>query len=511
MIGNLPLYVLERKELTADADGITFTLSDYTLPTDWTGKHLVILATLRSAIAGAEDTLFITFNGSSSGYHLHYFNASNTTSSAARRDSKSSFDSSGQMPGGTATANHLGVFAALIPEYANTSRHKTMISQMGNMGNNMRTTSHLWANTAAITSIKIDATLANMEAPSAAILCLVDESYSVRAETKGSAGTFDISSIPDLDGDLMFIGMLRGANASALEDVELNLANDTTDANYDRQRLLATDTTLAAAQASDRIVGKCTGDSATANAFGAIVGSVHQYGLPDNDPAYTALSQGFDTTTPTAGLAAISGCYNAVAAIARFGLQGANTTNFVTGSSLWLYRQKPYTLREELTSTTTITIDAIPQDGVALQISICARGDNASATRSVHVYPNADETATNYRYQYHRAAASTASAARNTNDIDGPHMPGSSGTANVFGGATLVLPDYTSTNRVKMMTGHGGNAEASMQAIRIGWDSTVAVTSLKFDFDTGDMVDGTVVEVTVVKADPTATLESRAA
>jgi hypothetical protein len=131
-----------------------------------TFQHLQIRAIARStAAATGLDGVFAQFNsdtGSNYARHNLIGDGASATASAATSTTVLVF---GQIPKNNETANRFGAFVCDILDYANTNKYTTTRSLLGtdlNGSGQVRFTSGLWQNTAAITSIKLTSETNNL-------------------------------------------------------------------------------------------------------------------------------------------------------------------------------------------------------------------------------------------------------------------------------------------------------------------------------------------------------------
>ena len=108
---------------------------------------------------------------------------------------------------------------------------------------------------------------------------------------------------------------------------------------------------------------------------------------------------------------------------------------------------------------------------------------------------NADTTTANYDRQLLLGTGSTVTAAQSAANRSCGRVPGNNATANVFGGGTTTIYNYTKTDRHKhRLTANGttgGYSSAQLESTR--WESTAAVTSLVLRLnDDSDFMAGSV-------------------
>ena len=495
---NLPLYILDEDELTAEAASHTFTLSGYTIPS-W-AVHLVILYTVQSKIAGSEDTIELRINADSgSNYNFQRLTGTSTTASSAKSDSQTGAHL-GQMSGATGIgSNGFGGGMVLIPEYANTARHKLILAQNGRYEFNTYTHVARWASTAAVTSIVIRALSANLEVGSRFTLAVVDERYSVRAETLSADGALDFQNIPALD-DIAGIAVVRSSRAATTDNQEIRLNNDTIEANYSGQYLHANGSTPSAATTNAGVSFTMPADSADAGVYGLLAFTIDQFAKGNDDPHYLFVSGAHGSSGV---ITVASGRRNNVEAVNRVGLIADIGPDWMAGSSMWLYRvPKAYVQRVVVTAAggaASLTLDNIPQNGDALVITLYARGESAVSVISAIIQFNEDTTGSNYDYQDLSGDGTTVAASRSASSQRVGRIPAASAGANIWGGFVAVIPDYTKTDRHKQVIIYMGAAEDVVIVQHTRWKATAAITKVVLSIaGSTDFDQNTVAEVAVV-------------
>lgn len=498
---NLPLWILNEKELSTAAASVTFTLSDETLPSAWTGLHLVIIVSARGAQAAQWTSLGVRFNGDSgSNYNFQRVTGEGSTASAGRTDANT-ITKPMQITADSAGADIFSGGIILIPDYADTTRHKTLLALGGPVEDRVEAATGRWASTAAITSITLDPDGGDLMIGSRFILALVDERYRIQKSVLSGDGTFDIQNIPGLDGQLVILGTIRSTRGIVNETAQRILNNDTTDSNYGRQRIRANGSTASASAAADRSAGIVAGANATSDVVGAYIEIISQYGKGDDDAHDISFCGNHESSGPNGFFEIYSARRNNAAAVTRFGVGRAGSpANYKSGSSLWLYHvPKTHVRRVEATANVaSYTFSDLPA-GEALIINIYARTDTAAATEGVDVEFNADTTAANYDRQRLEGDGGTVTAARSAAEQEHLEVPGDSATANIFGGGMLLIPAFSKTDRHKHSLFLGGPADDMVEIVSRRWENTAAITSVKLTPSAGgNFVDGTVIEVSAV-------------
>jgi len=158
--------------------------------------------------------------------------------------------------------------------------------------------------------------------------------------TLASPGTFDQASIDQTYNDLIVVLMVRGTNAATNDNIDIKFNNDG-GANYTWDIATVVNTTLSASVTAGSAVGsiaKASSAGGTANVFTPVVIVIPGYtstswfkvALSQYGVAYTALAA--NTTTGTGMLQ-----WASTAAINRISVQGDNTANLATGSTMRIY------------------------------------------------------------------------------------------------------------------------------------------------------------------------------
>ena len=134
------------------AASIEFT----SIPATYT--DLCLVYSLRGNIAGSNDECNILINGATSSYTNRYLQGNGTSASSGSSYTTKIY--TGETDGSTATANTFGNGSAYFPNYAG-SNYKSL-STDGVSENNAASaytnlSANLWSNTAAITSISLQA------------------------------------------------------------------------------------------------------------------------------------------------------------------------------------------------------------------------------------------------------------------------------------------------------------------------------------------------------------------
>ena len=124
-----------------------------------TYQHLQIRAIGRNTTAATGlDGVFAQFNSDTGSNYARHNLIGNGTSASASATTSTTVMVFGQIPKNNETADRFGVFVCDILDYANTNKYTTTRSLLGtdlNGSGEVRLTSGLWQNSAAVTSIKL--------------------------------------------------------------------------------------------------------------------------------------------------------------------------------------------------------------------------------------------------------------------------------------------------------------------------------------------------------------------
>jgi hypothetical protein len=150
--------LIAKNVLGSDAANVEFT----SIPSTY--DDLFLVATARTSRSAANENLKMTVNGSGSGYSERLLYGDGSSAASASRSAQSSLIYI-YAAGNTQTSNTFGSVEIYIPNYAG-STNKSMSITSCNEGNAatvfaLAANAALWADTAAITSIKIETELAN--------------------------------------------------------------------------------------------------------------------------------------------------------------------------------------------------------------------------------------------------------------------------------------------------------------------------------------------------------------
>jgi len=525
VIQGLPLKLLESTPTLAEPSSVGYdSATDYDAAQHWGGpvttrvpasgsisslmpsgsRHLVLVTTAHTTDGGVVGDMLMRFNDDDgANYNTQYLDADSGSDTAAR-DTAGTSIAIGVVPGTGAGRDDPTTTAILIPFAFSTDKHKAAISLSGAFEESVRTVTGRWANNAAIT---------HLEFPVAGIfhddsrfdLYVVDEDYAVAGaeDIKTADGTFAFNGSPQDRGDLYFVGALRSDQAADADLVIQQFNGDTTASNYARQRLEGTDASTAASAASDNEIGEVAGNGATANAFGAFLSVIRQHAIADNDPHILSMSGFHEATGPDSSVRVYSARRNNVEPVKTVVFKPSAGTNFKSASSMSQYyvpkMQVGY--KEIVTNTASVTFTLadldIPSGVTDLWVSWYARTSTAAATEGVDVEFNGDTTASKYDRQIVTGdGSSVTSPAQNAAEQGVGTVPGASATANIFGGGSMMIADYASTDRQRHRLYLGGAADDVVSIESSRFESAAAVTSIKLTPSAGgNFVDGSIFTV----------------
>jgi len=485
----VPTVIIDRFVLGAASASQTLTVDTSNLP--FTARHLV-LSCSTAAVLGTPN-LVLRINGDSgAAYNYQTLTGAGAVAAAAVTTGATS-----QAVGilGT-TANIYAVSEVLFPDALSTRSHKASIVLHGNAEAQVATVAARYQQSLAIVSVTVfTSTGVNLAAGSLCELSAVDERYAVDEQILTVAGTFDFTNVPITNGYNVVIGNLRGAEPATSDTIEWEFNGDTTTANYARQRLTGNNAATAAASASDNLVGITAGDTATAGAFGALLATWQNGYIAQNDPHYTALSGFHETGGPTSEVDVYSGRRNNVERIQSLELLGTTTANFVADSMATLYFV-PMTVQSVVeldAAAASITFTGV-ESAPAARVSLYARTDRAAAEDGVNIAFNGDTTTANYSRQVllgSGAGVTASQTAANRTPVD---VEGDTATANIFGGGTLLVPNFASDDRHKSFIGLAGQGAANeARVISQRWRDTDPITDITFTpFGGANFLAGTV-------------------
>ena len=141
---------------TVSGTGSSTSLTFSSIPSTYT--HLQVRGISRNTGGGSTYAIYLTFNGSATGYSWHYVKGNGTAASVSAGTSEVNINLQNADAGGTSTANVVGAQIIDILDYRNTNKYKTVRGLTGTDTNGagaISLGSGNWENTNAITSLTI--------------------------------------------------------------------------------------------------------------------------------------------------------------------------------------------------------------------------------------------------------------------------------------------------------------------------------------------------------------------
>tara|TARA_R110000764_G_scaffold193622_1_gene278950 strand:- start:1940 stop:3544 length:1605 start_codon:yes stop_codon:yes gene_type:complete len=506
---NIPTVTVAKTTLTGTSSSVTLT---YVAPSvAWTPRHLVVRVNGKTDRTGnSRDEVNVKFNGDTGTNYNYQALYGYASSSEAARYSGVAGLNVGWIATDNTASTVFGSLEAMVPDALSTRTHKSVVAFVGAAEDGIVASAGRWASTVAITSVTMSpVTGTNFKAGSTFELCVVDESFNINEQIKGSAGTFTVSSIGGANGDLVVIGNLRSSRPTYSEDnAEFQFNGDTTVSNYNIQVLTGLSGTTVAAYSANApwyVFSRVPTSASPANVFGAGVALIPNFSDGSNDRVITALA-GHHSNTGTSGSAVgiTSTRWNNTAAITSVLVEPSDSSNWLTGSMLSTYAvPKNLIGRQELSGTvTSVTFADIPQTYDHLELSVYARTDRSSTEDTVKVEFNGDTTAANYDQQVLLGADSGVTAAQSAASSSGIIVSANSATANIFGSATVTIYNYTKTDRHKHWLGVSNKGANDVRIASQRWENTAAITSIVLDPANGtNFLAGSVFELRGIHAD----------
>lgn len=496
---SIPAYVVDREVVYVATSSITLT---YTAPpVSWTPRHLGIRYNAAGSITGQ---VRLRMNGDSgANYGYQYLRGTSSTMIANDSVADTSIGIVQDLPHGT---NIWGSGEIILPDFDSTRCDGHLVSMGGSAEEQVQFTAGIRDNTAKITSITIFLTTGNFKVGSTFEMFVADESFQI-AETV-AVGTANIihSSISGGDGDLVQIGSIRDARAQTQNNVYMYFNGNTTDSNYLGERMYGHGGTSVSANSASRIAIRSPAATAVANVFGPYICHIPNYADGSKDRIAYSLG-GCKNGSGDGQIGLHINRINATGAVDEIRLDPVSSAGLLAGTVISTYKVPKNEIdRVELGSTqTTIAFANIPQNFDHLELSVYAQGTAAVDESLLSVALNADVTASRYDRQQMKGLDSVASSGLNTASRNALSFPGGNTGVNEFGAASLVIHNYTKTDRHKSIVTVGGYAGVSgkhtafVNSLR--WEDTDPVTSIDLTVNSGDFAAGTVVVLRGINLD----------
>ncbi len=499
---NLPIKILEKQELTAEAESVTFSNID-TLVAAWdtlagvTSRHLVLIINARSIDVSDYITNFLRFNGDSGMNYLYQrLSGVDAADSAGRVDGANAINLP-PIPGDNTDPAMAGSMV-LIPHAFNTTNHKAVLALGGAVESAIEAVAARWASVAAITSATVfEGVGDDFAVGSTFLIGVVDERYLLEEiEDSGSDFSPTFDDIPQLEGDLVVVGYARSDQAAVEDEVIHAINDDSVAGNYPAQELTGIGGATAAAQPNQECA-MVSGDNATANVFGALVATYSQY-IKRNQPHFLSASGYHETSGPTAQVRVMSGRRSNTEPMNKLAFNPNAGTDFKAGSlfSLYLVPKRLIGRVELQEDTATITFSDIPQDFEALVLNIYTRSDQVGLTDDVLVEFNGDAVAANYDWQRLYGQVAAVIASRNAASQRLVPISGSTEGAGEFAGGLVTIPGYSKADRYKHILSLSGRNENIVFLRSARWEDTSAITQIILTPEAGtNFVPGSVFEL----------------
>lgn len=501
--GMIPCVLLEEIELTGAMSSITFDdiadqVAKYEAITGETARHLVVYMNAASPDATALRQVRMRFNEDSTALYNVQTLYGQSNSSGATRITAATYAPFYGIPG-TTYANSFGGGTLLIPHAFNTTNHKAFIYYGGAVEEATEAFAGRYASANAVSSIMLYPQTGTFAIGSVFQLCVVDERYLVEEATPvGDNVTF--SGIAGTGNNLVVIGYTRSNRAATNDEIKIGFNGDAVAANYARQYISGANAAALANSAASNTIGVTPGDTATANAYGALITFISEYAETTNDPAYLVLEGYHESSTPQAYTYVVSGRRNNVAAITSVEYNIDAGSGFVDGTLFSLYRVPQYTIeRYELTdnNTHTVTFSNIPQTYEALQLNIYARTTAAATEDKLDISLNGDVVIANYDRQYLQGAGAVVSAGRSGGALGQVKCTGDTAGANEFGAGIATIYRYAATDRHKHMIALSGVVEDVIYLTSNRRENTdnVSIIAVYPDGAADNLTAGTIIEL----------------
>jgi hypothetical protein len=480
-----PLRVIARTELTSDTGSVTLSGIDTLVAAlPFTARHLVLTINARSTRSAATDTPLIRFNGlGGADYNFQRLTGTGSSPDSARV-SDTTWWFLPDIPAASAGAGVFSGGSLIVPHAFNTANHKAGLFVGGAAETSVGANVVRWESNVAISSLlTVPQNGPAYLAGSVFEVAVVDEDYAVEEQLLTADGEFTFSNLDDLvqEGDLVAVGYVRGTASSTNGAFFCRVNGDDDGSHYVRQYIRGVSTTVSAAVTADRRVGRVSCNTAAANAFSPFITSVSAFGKGTNDPHILTYS-GHHGSTSVSGIEIDSSRRDDAEAVTS--LQFVPESNdFLSGSMMSLYHvPKQLVGYVELESdASSVVFSDIPQNHEDLRVTYYARTDRDADVDSVTSEYNLDTTAANYDRQDLQGISGSASATQSAASSLIGRCPANTETANVFGGGSFLLPQYSKTDRHKhsiSISGNPGDETPEFMLNSVRWENTAAITTI---------------------------------
>jgi len=157
----------------------------------------------------------------------------------------------------------------------------------------------------------------------------------------GGYASFDVSGLTDEYDVINIYLYARSATAATSDSVLCSFNNDTTNANYHRQRLSGGSITAGADEADDRIIGAVPAGTSVGNVFGSLTANILKPGHPVGYKMIQARSTHI-TNDDNMSLYNMTLLWLTGGVINRITLTLSSGSTFVSGSSFWMVGDKEH-------------------------------------------------------------------------------------------------------------------------------------------------------------------------
>jgi len=491
-----PFRVIATKELSSDASSITLSTDEFFSYIPSGSRHLVLMLNARAS--SGTPAVYLRFNNDSgSNYHYQFVGAvedsgvpgAGASKSASVTTSATQIVVQSQMH---STANLYSGGIIIIPEYANTTNHKSTISQTGNTSSSVECVAGRWASTAAITRADFVISSNNFVAGSVAMLAVMDETYMVDQEVR----TTDGSVVLDVTGsvsDLTAVYYCRSNRTSYPADsVRVLLSGDTTTGNYINHSYYGYKTSLYSWNYAPYMF-QIPSTTGTSNVFGAGVLLVQQAQNGSYYPHVLGMG-GYVVSSDSAVTFASMRKSNSISNVTSVEMAAEVGTAMLAGSVASLYKL-PRNRTHNITvssGATSIPSGTITGGDKVIFPHFFARfqGYPYTATQWILLEPNSDTNDSNSPQIFIDYSGTTLSAYFQTGNRASINVAdsGDSSVSNVYGGGTVFIPLYDKTDRHKHMLtfsasscpkNSAGSGDNRLHIFSKRWTNTSAITSFR--------------------------------
>ena len=544
----LPQLAIGEVETTGADDNFSLAV-DTSAITAWTPRHLLFHMRAKQA-TGNLPVIGVQFNGdTANNYQWFHSKGSGTSTADANTWAGGTISDNtirtGRMEVGYAQeTNWTHVIGIVVDAFS--TRGIKHIQWFSYSPEESGTTGHIfkgvgkWDSTAAITSVQLDAA-ENVDAGSRIELAVVDESYQVdetiltsdadiKSANDANDGAFNtnntVTSLPAANGDLCMVGNFRITDerltGHAFNDDHWHWSTNATSYFYSLMQKEYTYTTGQNDDMSESGFGLQDGNS-PANEFAPNVSLVPDYATGTHDRGLVNMASRMNSQYGYAERASFHlrhNRWNSTAAITEWQLDSTyHITDWEVGSMCSFYKvTDDYNLieRKQISTDTAYFDVTIPSTYDHLEITWTARSDVGGAssillgemTQYLGDSGGVDTTGSNYASRVYRHegvdGAATTTTGSYTRGANMGLVATTDADADVFSTGWNMIFDYNESVH-KTSIGVGGvvenaDAYASMGMYGYSWHDNDAVTTLRIQAASGDLVAGSVFTIRGVQA-----------